>query len=116
LKIKENDMPNYIDKDKLIRDLIDNRNFYPAIVKRAIENAPTEDVVPRSEVEKAKQKVAREILDEFECHISTGIRILKDCINDTDTDQEKRHLLGRLHELCGMEKSIAELRKKYIGE
>lgn len=42
-------MPNYIDKDKLIRDLIDNRSFYPAIVKRAIENAPTEDVVPRSE-------------------------------------------------------------------
>ena len=38
-------MPEYIDKDKLIRDLIDNRSFYPAIVKNAIENAPTEDVV-----------------------------------------------------------------------
>ena len=38
-------MPEYIDKEKLIRDLIDNRNFYPAIVKNAIENAPTEDVV-----------------------------------------------------------------------
>jgi hypothetical protein len=50
-------MPNYIDKDKLIRDLIDNRNFYPAIVKRAIENAPTEDVVPRSEVEKFIQEI-----------------------------------------------------------
>jgi hypothetical protein len=161
--VKENDMPNYIDKGKLIRDLIDNRNFYPAIVKRAIENAPTEDVVPRSEIEElqkfkdmayaevrsyneelkarldqakqtrymitengsiemiptvesVRQEVAREILDEFECHISTGIRILKDCINDTDTDQVKRHLLGRLHELCGMEKFIAELKNKYIGE
>ena len=38
-------MPRYIDAEKLIRDLIDNRNFYPAIVKNAIENAPTEDVV-----------------------------------------------------------------------
>ena len=38
-------MPEYIDKEKLIRDLIDNRSFYPAIVKSAIENAPTEDVV-----------------------------------------------------------------------
>ena len=38
-------MPEYIDREKLIRDLIDNRCFYPAIVKNAIENAPTEDVV-----------------------------------------------------------------------
>ena len=38
-------MPEYIDKEKLIRDLIDNRSFYPAIVKSAVENAPTEDVV-----------------------------------------------------------------------
>ena len=57
------EMARYIDADKLTRDLIDNRSFYPAIVKRAIENAPTEDVVPRSEVEKAKQEVAREIFD-----------------------------------------------------
>ena len=151
-------------------------------VERAIRNAPTEDVVPRSEVEdlqreydslaktdisstelirklkgkaekanqevekadkeierltkilenyalqygtvtdkqkvidQAKQEVAREIFDKFECHISTGIRILKDCINDTDAEQVKRHLLGRLHELCGMEKFIAELKKKYIGK
>lgn len=67
-------------------------------------------------IEQAKQEVAKQMIDEFESHISTGIRILKDCINDTDTDQVKRHLLGRLHELCGMEKLIAELKKKYIGE
>ena len=58
-----NDMPRYIDAEKLKRDLIDNRNFYPAIVKRAIENAPTEDVVPRSEVERLQaQKDDLEIL------------------------------------------------------
>ena len=38
-------MSEYIDKEKLIRDLIDNRCFYPAIVKKAIEDAPIEDVV-----------------------------------------------------------------------
>lgn len=38
-------MPRYIDAEKLIRDLIDNRSFSPAIVKNAIENAPTCDVV-----------------------------------------------------------------------
>ena len=38
-------MLEYIDKEKLKRDLIDNRCFYPAIVKKAIEDAPVEDVV-----------------------------------------------------------------------
>ena len=35
-------------------------------IKNAIEEAPTEDVVPRAEVEKAKQEVARELIEEFE--------------------------------------------------
>jgi hypothetical protein len=35
----------YIDREALKRDLIDNRGFYPSIVKAAIENAPTADVV-----------------------------------------------------------------------
>lgn len=39
------EMSRYIDADKLKQDLIHNRSFYPAIVKSAIENAPTADVV-----------------------------------------------------------------------
>jgi hypothetical protein len=35
-------------------------------VERAIRNAPTADVVPKSEVEKAKQGVAREIFEEID--------------------------------------------------
>lgn len=38
-------MPKYIDSEALKRDLIDNRNFYPAIVANAIEHAPACDVV-----------------------------------------------------------------------
>lgn len=37
--------PEYIDRNALINDLIHNRSFYPAIVKNAIKNAPTADVV-----------------------------------------------------------------------
>ena len=58
-------MPNYIDKDKLIRDLIYNKSFYPAIVKSAIENAPVEDVVPRSKYEDWKG-IAKAYRKQFE--------------------------------------------------
>ena len=44
----------YIDREALKRDLIDNRSFFPVIVKRAIETAPAADVVPRAEVERLK--------------------------------------------------------------
>lgn len=37
-------MERYIGANALKEDLIHNRGFYPAIVKRAIENAPTADV------------------------------------------------------------------------
>ena len=50
----------YIDREKLIRDLIDNKGFYPALVKSAIENAPTCDVVPRSEVEKLQKRISNQ--------------------------------------------------------
>lgn len=38
-------MAKYIDAEQLKRDLIDNRNFFPAIVAMAIEDAPAADVV-----------------------------------------------------------------------
>lgn len=114
-------MPNYIDKDKLIRDLIDNRNFYPVIVKNAIENAPTEDVVPRSKVEtiiderdrykkyyfrheydkweaEIKQEVAREIFVELENiiidHHTTpfGLEVL--VIGDAQFNNLKKKYIG----------------------
>lgn len=39
------DKKEYIEREALRRDLIDNRSFYPAIVKCAIESAPAADVV-----------------------------------------------------------------------
>ena len=34
-----------IDADKLIEDLVKNRNFYPVLVASAIKNTPTVDAV-----------------------------------------------------------------------
>ena len=34
-----------IDADKLTKDLIENKSFFPTIVKRAIEEAPTVQVI-----------------------------------------------------------------------
>lgn len=42
-------MTKYIDAEKLKRDLIDNRSFFPAIVARAIEDMPAADVVSKVE-------------------------------------------------------------------
>ena len=74
-------MANYIDKDKLTRDLIDNRSFYPAIVKNAIENAPTEDVVPRSEVEELQKQ-----LNDYKKFVGELIVISDDCAIITGED------------------------------
>ena len=58
-------MPEYIDKEKLIRDLIDNRSFYPAIVKKAIEDAPTADVVPRSTIKEMFEELKKAGIDKY---------------------------------------------------
>ena len=87
-------MADYIDREKLIRDLID-KGFYPAIVKRAIENAPAVSIVPRSEYDaKAKQEVAKQIFEEFEY-----------LIWQFDT-----------RPASDLKTEIAELKKKYIGK
>ena len=38
-------MKKYIDVEEFKRELIDCRNFYPAIVKNALESVPAADVV-----------------------------------------------------------------------
>lgn len=50
-------MPKYIDSEALKRDLIDNRNFYPAIVANAIEHAPACDVVEVVRCKDCKKKM-----------------------------------------------------------
>ena len=67
-------MPRYIDADKLKQYLIDNDCFFPSIAKQILENAPTEDVEPKIEVDKAlqlgidigEQEAAERIFEEIE--------------------------------------------------
>ena len=118
-------MTNYIDKDKLIRDLIDNRNFYPAIVKNAIEHAPTEDVVPRSEVEKwyaEYHKVKEDLKQEKMYHKATEKLADKYLLELKQAKQEVARKIFEdftKHKVCTNEEDyrvLAELKKKYIGE
>ena len=129
----------YIDADKLKRDLIDNRCFYPTIIKNAIENAPTEDVVPRAEVERyqicddgslkmiptvesVRQATAREIFEELGQEIELAL--------DSNYKAREEHLAkyktpcdefidvvnGKIFALEGILDFFTELKKKYIGE
>jgi hypothetical protein len=93
-------------------DFIDGMDY----ILNMIDNAPTEDVVPRSEVEKAKQEVARDILGELSSHTSIGIRHLKELMAECDNEENKIWLEGKISELCNIEKIISEYEKKYIGE
>ncbi len=113
-------MPEYIDKEKLIRDLIDNRSFYPVIVKKAIENAPTEDVVPRSEVEQLQRNLEqcengyRQQIHILQCKHKDEVEKIFEEIKKILKTQEKylycNPSLAYIYDL------IAELKKKYIGE
>ena len=66
-------MPRYIDADVLKERLEDFSKWCRDGRKQGVDfvldcplpDIPTADVVPRSEVEKAKQEVAREIIHEF---------------------------------------------------
>jgi hypothetical protein len=96
---KENDMA-YIDREALIKkifpyDVVDKKCYTinAKAIYEEIKNAPTCDVVPRSEVEKAKQEVAREIIEEFE-----------KCFDKRFGDWMFIHW------------KYAELKKKYVGE
>ena len=105
-------MPEYIDKEKLIRDLIDNRSFYPAIVKNAIENAPTENVVPRSEVEK--------IFEEIEENLHNLIKYYKEkrrYVTEVDYSEfEQIYCDVKIRTFEERLLKIAQIKKKYIGE
>lgn len=125
-------MTNYIDKDKLIRDLIDNRNFYPAIVKRAIDKAPTEDVVPKSEIEKLQAQIENlEIIEkdlrfrnkELQKANEGLAKNINELWNELDKVIEVRQDVAReifedftKHKVCTNEEDyrvLAELKKKY---
>lgn len=93
-------MPRYIDLDKAIQDVESVGAYYSEeeTVKELclfeLKEQPIADVVPRSEVEKAKQEVAREIFEEIEKHLP---------------------YLAQQGWVENLKSTLAELKKKYIG-
>jgi hypothetical protein len=93
-------MPRYIELDEAIRT--SNRFIHNQVdavdMAIALEEKSTEDVVPRAEVEKAKQEVAMEIFEVLgEVFLTIPLK-----------DGEKATIVDF--------KRYAELKKKYIGE
>ena len=108
-------MPRYIDADKLI-EFIDKRGTGLGITvanccnfREIVNLIPTEDVVPRSEVEKAKQEVSSNMLEDFLKLIALTYDkwVFKSELEDT----EKEIVMDLFQDL-----DTTELRKKYIGE
>lgn len=112
-------MAEYIDREKLKRNLIDNRSFYPAIVKNAIENAPTEDVVPKSEVEKFIQEIDQIQKDKAD------VTYLKKQLIAKAKQEVAREIFEKIENILEVDKygeakldvrELYELEKKYIGK
>ena len=126
-------MAEYIDREKLKRKLIDYYSIFPAMVKRAIENAPTEEVVPRSEVEELNNLIeilnARndDLFEENERLMRTGCQAVKQAKQEVASqviDEFKNLAIDYMTNkdllLTVFKNAIAhaeaELKKKYIGE
>lgn len=84
-------------------------------IVKGLATEPTADVVPRSEVEKAKQEVATEmcklVKQFFEEHYYLE-KPKKVTIENLHIEFLKKYSF----ESCEVERFIAELRNKYIGE
>ena len=111
----------YIDKDKVIQLLrTDVAKYYPTTFlngilasAREIAIMSAEDVVPRSEVEQAKQEVAREIFEEIEKKLTEDDNIFKECASGLVSSD---YCSGRSDAIIFILNLIAKLKKERIGE
>ena len=110
-------MARYIDADELTKillkeanKLIDDRDNFPIdygvrsgyfSAISLIEWTETADVVPRSEVEKAKQEVARKLIAEFKDLVLSYVQdkdlllvAFKNAVNYAETELKKKYIGG----------------------
>jgi hypothetical protein len=78
----------YINVDEFKRKLIDEKNFFPAIVARALDEMPTVDVVPREEVEKIFEEIESVMYQKF--HINHSVIL----IDKADYTELKKKYIG----------------------
>ena len=136
---KVSEKGRYINADVLLKKLPDDLP-YKASVKRVLIQAPTADVVPKSEVKalknqvnrlqkyaakrdeklnallvaKTKQEVAREIFEEiYETMNSVYASVQRSCVGMHGDNPETMRLLGKLEGVKRLGDEIAELKNKY---
>jgi 5'(3')-deoxyribonucleotidase len=112
------EMPRYIDLDKVIEDVEGVGAYYSEqeAVKELcldeIKGQPIADVVPRAEVEKAKQEVARDLIDAIICFIKSD----KGTIYCSNYEEMFYHNIGVESTKNVLGELVEEFEKKYIGE
>jgi CRISPR/Cas system CSM-associated protein Csm2 small subunit len=103
-------MIDYCEKNKDKKFNVLNTLFQ---VGDAIMNCPTEDVVPRSEIEKAKQETFDEAIEKIENIMDLVAQYYRD--NEGDEGRQLEYQAQHL----GLNKAryiLLDLKKKYIGE
>jgi hypothetical protein len=122
-------MARYIDADALENHMNDTYNelcgmygfydhyasgYYEGI--SAVENAPTADVAPKSEVARA---ICCEIEEEIVAALESNYRALKEWDDGRCNDyviEIVNRIKGKIDALRGIECFVEELKKKYTGE
>lgn len=110
---------SYIDKNELI-EFIEKRGTGLGVTvanccnfKDIINMIPTEDVIPRSEFEKAKQEIFKEAIVQIENTMDLVAQSYKD--NEGDEGRQLEYQAQHL----GLNKArhiLLDLKKKYTGE
>lgn len=136
----------YIDADAFKQKLADKDIFFPALYKNELDDIPTADVVPKSEVERLqaevdqlhallecgvfansvedwqkfsnekRAEVAREIFAEIEKIRAKEIHKCEILRVQENEASERKYWEGGEHSLRQLSYWIAELKKKYVGE
>ena len=118
-------MPRYIDVDELLNNLPDDLP-YKASVKRVLIQAPTADVVPKSEVEQIKWERDVAIKQLEEIGLSFGEKtdgygnlaeyakqIFEKIEKALNNSVETEHFKGTWFNMSKFRQRIAKLKKKY---
>jgi len=111
-------MPRYIDLDKAILDVESVGAYYSEEeeVKEQclleLKGQPIADVVPRSEVEKAKQEAYKEVFEEIE----KKLKLVKAKWIDDNFYKLDGYELDCVEAMLDKDLDLAELEKKHIGK
>ena len=114
-------MARYIDADAFEQRLTDKDFFFPALYKNELDDIPTADVVPKSEVLALENEIERlkYILDSYALQYGTVMdqhlviekeraEVAREIFEEIEKHRDKIHGIALL-----LPEELAELKKKY---